>query len=146
MKLFLKRILFYILSFTWGGIMSIIGGLVILCLLPFGKVHVYHGRIYAAVGEWWGGISLGCFFLCDMYAHNHPDDGTLSHEAGHGLQNCIWGPLFIFVIAIPSLIRSQYLNMKYYSKGIECPFDYDDIWFEGQATKWGKKYIATNIL
>ena len=26
------------------------------------------------------------------------------HEAGHGVQNCLWGVLFPFIIGIPSLI------------------------------------------
>jgi hypothetical protein len=35
--------------------------------------------------------------------------------------------------------------LKYYKKGLTPPTDYDAIWFEGQATKWGEKYILTNI-
>ena len=85
MKLFLKRTLFYILSFTWGGLMSIIGLLVLLLTLPFGKMYIYHGRIYKRIGKGWGGLELGCFFLCSENSSEH----TLAHEAGHGLQNCI---------------------------------------------------------
>jgi hypothetical protein len=42
--------------------------------------------------------------LCDENAGEH----TMAHECGHGLQNCIWGPLFPFVIAIPSAVRYWY--------------------------------------
>jgi hypothetical protein len=55
------------------------------------------------------------------------------------LQNLIWGPLFPFVIAIPSAIRYWYRELKYYRKGLYPDTDYDSIWFEGQATKWGNK-------
>ena len=144
MKLILKRILFYIISFTWGGIMTAIGLLVLLFTLPFGKFGTYHGRIYKRIGKNWGGVELGCFFLCDETAGEH----TMAHEAGHGLQNCIWGPLFPFVIAIPSAVRYWYREYIYRTnkeKYWKLP-DYDAIWFEGQATKWGEKYVGADLI
>ena len=45
--LVLKRIGFYIASFTWGIIMSLIGGIVILFSACCGRVHHWHGRLYA---------------------------------------------------------------------------------------------------
>lgn len=138
MKLILKRILFYILSFTWGSIMTALGLIVLLFTLPFGKIEIYHGRLYKRIGKNWGGLSLGCFFLCDKTVDEH----TLMHECGHGLQNCLWGPLMLFAICIPSAVRYWY--REYLSqKNIPLP-DYDAIWFENQATKWGKKYIKTD--
>lgn len=142
MKLILKRILFYVMSFTWGGLMSLIGLLTILILLPFGKLHTYHGRLYMRIGERWGGVELGCFFLCDKTAGEH----TLAHECGHGLQNCLWGPLMPFVVCIPSAVRYWYREYIYRTdreKYRKLP-DYDAIWFEGQATKWGEQYVAAD--
>jgi hypothetical protein len=80
--------------------------------------------------------------LCDENAGEH----TMAHECGHGLQNCIWGPLFPFVIAIPSAVRywyREFLHKHNKAKYVLLP-DYDAIWFEGQATKWGKTYVATD--
>ena len=142
MKLILKRILFYIISFTWGGIMTTIGLVVLLVTLPFGKFGIYHGRIYKRIGKNWGGVELGCFFLCD----NSADEYILAHESGHGLQNCLWGPLMPFVICIPSAIRYWYREFIWHfnkEKFNKLP-EYDAIWFEGQATKWGKKYVITD--
>ena len=144
MKLIFKRILFYIISFTWGGIMTTIGLVVLLVTLPFGKFGVYHGRIYKRIGKNWGGLELGCFFLCD----NSADEYILAHESGHGLQNCLWGPLMPFVICIPSAIRYWYREFIWHfnkEKFNKLP-EYDAIWFEGQATKWGKKYVGTNLI
>ena len=104
--LVIKRILFYILSFTWGALMSVVGALTTLVLLPFGKQHIYHGRVYTEIGKGWGGLELGCFFICC----EEPNEQLLAHEAGHGLQNCLWGPLFPFVIMIPSAIRYWIFN------------------------------------
>ena len=197
MKLIIKRILFYIVSFTWGGLMSIVGLLAMLFTLPFGKFGIYHGRLYKRIGKNWGGVELGCFFLCDETAPEH----TLAHECGHGLQNCLWGPLLPFVVCAPSAIRYWIFNQKDYEskrnfsailsgvilsvgmltllvfiltgdpwwlilpvvlvsyglvifywlfylelpKHQEKPYPkYDDAWFEGQATNWGKTYVATD--
>ncbi len=141
MKLFLKRFGYYVLSFTWGGLMSIIGFLVILFSCFFGRVHTYHGRLYAIWGGEWGGLELGCFFIVGRNC-----DELRAHESGHGLQNIIWGPLYVFVIGIPSVIRYWYRELKYYKKGLVPPTDYDAIWFEGQATRWGEKYVETDII
>ena len=122
--------------------MTAIGLVVLLVTLPFGKFEIYHGRIYKRIGKNWGGVELGCFFLCD----NSADEYILAHESGHGLQNCLWGPLMPFVICIPSAIRYWYREFIWHfnkEKFNKLP-DYDAIWFEGQATKWGKKYVTTD--
>lgn len=128
-----KKALFYTISFTWGVLMSVIGLIVIFVSLPFKRVHFFHSRVYAEWGQHWGGVSLGCFFVCDKNSSK-----TLKlHECGHGIQNCIWGPLMLFVIFIPSATRYWYRELRYNRKGLTPPTQYDDIWFEKQATKWG---------
>lgn len=127
----MKKILYYTLSCTWGVIMTLIGAIVTLFLFCIGyKVHRHGGCFYTEIGESWGGLELGLFFLCNKGASKHIKD----HEFGHSLQNCIWGPLFPFVIAIPSAIRYWLIEWK-----IIHVKNYDDIWFEGQATKWGEQ-------
>lgn len=143
-QLIWRRIGFYLLSFTWGIIMSCVGLLVIAVLACFKHVHVWHGRLYGVIGRNWGGLELGCFFIvCQTCIDS---DHVCGHESGHGLQNCLWGPLFIFVIFLPSAIRYWYRELKYNRKNIQPPTPYDDIWFEGQATRWGTTYVNTDIL
>ena len=77
-KLILKRIVFYVLSFTWGIIISLIGLFPIAVLACMKRVHVFHGRLYGVVGKNWGGVNFG--------------------------------------------------------------------WFEAQATRWGKKYVSTDLI
>lgn len=138
----MTRILFYIISFTWGSLMSAIGFLGTLIFIPFGERNIFHGRIYTVIGANWGGLCLGCFFFVSKSCmdSNH----TRGHECGHGLQNCLWGPLFPFVIGIPSAMRYTYRNWRQ-KHGKINKTAYDDIWFEKQATQWGKKYIITDI-
>lgn len=98
----LKSILYYLVSYTWGVIMTLIGSLVALFLLITGhKPHHFYQNIYFRIGRNWGGINFGPFFIID----NTEGLSTKQHESGHGIQNICLGPLMPFIIGIPSLIR-----------------------------------------
>ena len=84
----------------------------------------------------WAGVSLGLVTIVTKSATQH----TLNHEFGHTFQNCWWGPLFPFVVAIPSGIRCA-LWSRIKTKRPDAR--YDDIWFEGQATELGNKYMES---
>lgn len=135
-----NKFLFYFLSFTWGLPMTLIGGVVAIVLLAMGyKPKKYGYCWYFEVGENWGGVELGVIFLVDK----HTFDDTKSHELGHALQNCWFGPLMPFIVCIPSATRYWYREYLVWSgkkKYSELP-DYDAIWFEGQATKIGEQFI-----
>lgn len=64
--------------------------------------------IYINVGKSWGGLELGPFFLTDSW----DSYSVKCHEHGHGFQNCILGPLFPFLVAIPSACRYWLREMK----------------------------------
>lgn len=135
----LKAILFWILSLTWGLPMTLVGIVCALALLITGhKPKRFHYFIYLEVGEGWGGFEAGCFFFCSKNSSLH----LKQHEAGHGIQNIILGPLMPFIVSIPSAVRYWYREIvvrtgrKKYS---DLP-PYDSIWFEGWATSLGEKY------
>lgn len=135
----LSKILFWVLSLTWGLPMTLIGLITTIVLICCGykpKRNMYGW--YTEVGEDWGGADLGPFCVVNKYPSRH----ILNHEFGHAIQNCYLGPLFPFMVAIPSAIRYWYRELivrfgkkKYY----ELP-PYDSIWFEGLATGIGDKY------
>lgn len=135
-----NKFLFYLLSFTWGLPMTLIGCIVAAVLLVTGHKPKRWGYCwYFEVGEGWGGLELGVFFLVSKDASIH----TKNHEHGHGIQNCWFGFLMPFVICIPSATRywyREYLLRSGKRKYSELP-DYDSIWFEGQASKLGYKFI-----
>lgn len=140
-KLVLKRIGFYFLSFTWGIITSIIGLLIIGFSALCGRVHTYHGRLYATWGKGWGGFEMGPFFVIGEDCQS-----CCAHESGHGIQNIILGPFMIFVVSIPSCIRYWYreiIRRKDPEKYKQLP-SYDSMWFEGWATSWGRKFVETD--
>ena len=125
--------------------MSLIGLITALICIIFlkGKVHRNGFTFIVEAGGNWGGINLGCVSLCGGYTTVCPNENwfqhTRRHEFGHSLQNLIFGPLFPFIVAIPSAIRYHYQNYRS-SKGLPNK-EYDAIWFEGMATKWGTKII-----
>lgn len=135
----LKKFIYYFLSLTWGSLMTTVGCFVAVALLITGhKPKKHAGCFYFEVGESWGGFELGLFFVCSRTSGK----STKDHEFGHNIQNCILGPLMPFIVSIPSAIRYWYREFKYYKKGLEPITVYDAIWFEGQASKWGKIFAA----
>lgn len=98
----ISKPLFYILSVTWGCIMTTIGALVSIILLILGyKPKKWNYCYYFEVGENWGGIELGMFFVTDKSSSIR----IKNHEHGHGIQNCYLGVFMPFIVCIPSAIR-----------------------------------------
>ena len=134
---------FYTLSWTWGLLMSVIGAIVVACILLYSAISKKnlklekHGYCYfLRLGGTWGGVNLGMFCLVSKSA----GDATCWHEHGHAIQNCFWGILMLFVIAIPSFIRYWYRDIKYLKHNKTPPTSYDSAWFENDASLTGRKY------
>ena len=145
-KRVLLGILFWLWSLTWGALMTIPGLLITgFCILFLhGKPHKNGFSYIVEIGGNWGGLELGAVALCGSY--NTPDNVCFDpiwyeyirrHEFGHNVQQLLFGPLQLFIVGIPSAIRYHYRN-KYPEK---VKTEYDDIWFEGTATRWGTKAI-----
>lgn len=116
----MSKFKFYLLSFTWGLPMTLIGCVISLVLLIAGyKPKKWGYCYYFEIGECWGGSEFGAFFLCDKMGSEY----IKNHEFGHGLQNCYWGFLMPFVVCIPSAYRYwltgfKYSKMKYFAWGV----------------------------
>ena len=192
-KKILSYTVFWLIQCTWGIIMTLIGAIIALGLILTGhKPKTMGPTVYFEVGENWGGLELGGFFLC---CRNAPME-TKYHECGHSIQNMIWGPLMPFIICLPSAARYWLFNFNspikraayvsllllaiiFITTGGAVAFaligglkilviilevlrmygilliiwlnacevpkfyqnrpNYDDVWFEGQATRWGTK-------
>ena len=130
----INRPAFYILSFTWGALLTSMGLIVSLAMLVTGHRPKKWGYSwYFEIGKkQWGGSEWGPVFLKDRFESEHINN----HEFGHGLQNCVFGPLMPFLISAPSSIRYWYRRIQTKRKKT-LKTAYDDIWFEGQATRAG---------
>ena len=80
------------------------------CVCAGKKPNIFNGMIHFRFGKNWGGVEMGLFFFTDDTAGLH----TMQHESGHGLQNALWGPLFPFLVALPSGLRYNMRNFKTY--------------------------------
>jgi len=129
----MKSFIYYLLQVTYGILMNVIGILVFTVVVCFThNIHRHYHSFYTITKTQFGGLSLGIFTISSTTSEQ-----TLSHELGHSYQNIIFGPLFPFVVAIPSVIRYWYCTIAE-SKGKKFARDwYDSIWFEGTATRWG---------
>lgn len=136
----LNKVLFWAASFTWGLPISFVGSIVALALLIAGyKPKRFHWFICFVIGENWGGFSCGTF----MFVSRKAKQRTLQHEAGHGLQNIMFGFFMPIVVSIPSAIRYWYREIlkKVNTEKYKTLPDYESIWFENQATRLGQKYF-----
>ena len=123
---------FYIQNLTWGLPLNIVGFVVAIVLLCTGHKPSKHGGcLYFQVGKGWGGLNLGLVMLTD----DKPTEHTKNHEFGHAIQNAKYGLAMPFIVCIPSAIRYWYRQM------VTPKTKYDDIWFEGEATKLGNEDI-----
>lgn len=137
----MSKQIFWLLSWTWGIVMTLIGTCVFGILILFGyKPYKNQYGYVIEIGSAWGGLEIGPYCL----VNKHPSQRTLNHEFGHALQNCYFGPFMVF-ISIASAIRywwREYLIRVKKKTYQELP-DYDDIWFEGTATYLGTHYKNT---
>lgn len=131
---------FWVLSCTWGIVLTLAGLLVTVSLFVAGrKPKKNQYTWYFEIGGNWGGLSLGCMCLTGT----NPSQHTLNHEFGHQIQNCAYGPLMVFV-TLASAIRYHYRNWIKKHKPEKVLPPYDAIWFEGEASEIGTYYKENN--
>ena len=137
--------LYYVLNYTWGIILTIVGWIVLGFLhLFFRKKIVDSNKFgpahYVMIFHNWGGLELGCNFILAENMGDYWTFHTKCHEMGHTFQNAILGPFMIFLVSIPSAIRYWYQRIRTKKDKFNKP--YDAAWFEESATDIGTKYYA----
>lgn len=111
------RILYYFLQFTWGILQNIAGFFVfafLMILNPKRKVELFHGAVITEMDSV-GSMGLGMFIF---FAHGgrRDENNAKSHEFGHTVQSVILGPLFLLVIALPSVLWAGIPALRTYRK------------------------------
>lgn len=137
---------FYLLSFTWGIITTFLGLVVLLAMTIYKmftkdkvRISMYRGRVHVELLDaYFGGFSMGIVIVTD----GEPGFDLINHEVGHSIQNIYMGPLFLFIVGIPSMIRYHMFGWlaKRHRKKTGSYLDYDSAWFEAQATRLGDKH------
>ncbi len=133
----MKRSTYYLLSFTWGIIVSAIGVIYSIALLLIGRRPKRFGHcVRFEIGRNWGGLNLGWLII----TNKNPSRRLLEHEHGHGVQNIMLGPLMPFLVCIPSSLRYHGRNIIKRLRPKTKLKPYDSIWFEGWATRLGADF------
>ena len=111
----IKSVLFYIWQFTFAIVQNLIG-LVMFALYKSkgAKSEKFHNSIITYIEKKnFGGVSLGIFIFINSNKQGDKLHDIRIHEYGHTIQSAILGPLWLFVIAIPSVI---WCNTPYFVK------------------------------
>lgn len=141
-KVLMKHIwLYYILNYTWGLIMTIVGWIITIFIRPFlnkSNKGKFGPCLYMMIGNNWGGASIGTNIIIAKKMSNEWIIHTKCHEMGHTFQNALLGPFMIFLVVIPSIIRYHYQNSRN-KRGLENK-PYDLFWAEGSASTIGEAY------
>lgn len=132
----MKLILFYIINFTWGILQNIMG-LFLLIKYRKCKKKWFHGALIIYHNENWGGISMGMFIVINGNRKEKWITETKVHEYGHCIQTLILGPLYLFVVGIPSFIWCN--AKKYITLRKEKQVSYFDFYPERWANYLGEK-------
>lgn len=152
MKKIAYAALMWFVRLTWGLLDTIVGIFIFLFFVATNRVNgidIVANTIVVQVdrapneGGW--GLSSGIFIFSNTDTIWNRDH-LLFHEWGHSWpQIVIFGPLHLFVVFIPSVLRFQYRNMLIRKgKGDNLP-DYDAAWFEGTASRWGRKWFLWGV-
>ena len=99
--------LFYLVQWTWGLPVNLVGGIALLVCTKIKKRRYQRfGYSYIVYLPWKsGGLSLGLFiFMKDQHKNKKWTYNTRIHEYGHTWQCLLLGPLYYIVIALPSMI------------------------------------------
>ena len=138
--------LYYLLSYTWGLLTTLLGWIgylfvrIFLCrkIVDKGKFGPCHWLMF---GDKWGGLEMGTnFFIADNMS-DYWILHTKEHELGHTFQNAVLGPFAIVLVFIPSFIRYWHQEIRERKHKDNKP--YDLIWFEGSASTIGNVYRIT---
>jgi len=133
-------ILVNILLFPWLITQWIPG---LICLAIFHNAEIYTNKeakitvIKVNKGYFNGNACFSCGPI--IFVTPNCNEDTIRHETGHSVQSLIFGPLFHFVVSIPSIIRFCYKR----SKGLDHEW-YLSGWPEKSAERLGHTERSKN--
>ena len=128
----MKKFLNYLLGFIlilWQLPQCLLG-LVIYPFLGKKKLVKYENFCWAFEAERMsGGISLGCFIFLSPYSAKR--ETTIAHEYGHVVDSMIWGPLYLLVVGLPSLLNAW--------------FRFTECYYSWYTEKWANKHAGLGV-
>lgn len=140
----MKTFLFYLIQWTWGLPVNLVGGIIFLICKAMGRRSEKFGYAWITYLPWnQGGLSMGLFiFMKD----NHPNEtwtyNTRIHEYGHTWQCLLLGVLYYPVIAVPSAVWCNFFEKYRKKNNISYYVFYPEKW----ANAWGQKFTGKKMV
>ena len=130
----LRGALFHVLQWVWGLPQNLFGALTALVLR--GERFRYHGALvtlYRPVKFMSNrfGFSLGSFIFMPESWTEGVRKRLVVHEYGHTVQSLILGPLYLPVVALPSVIWSKRYfrnNTRFVTRGVSYTDRFPENW------------------
>lgn len=141
----MKKFLFYLVQFTWGLPQNLVGLIGFLILRRNHEWERFHNSFITYVeADNFGGVSLGCFIFINPSRKGDWRHDTRIHEYGHTIQSLLLGPVWVFVIAIPSAV---WCNLPPFVKmRKEQGVSYYKLYCEGWANLWGRDWSKESFI
>lgn len=103
----------WLIAFTWELPQTLLALIVKLFIpksgpfqsLGFGTDKMRSDVLVSFVPSGVWGVCLGRFILVWEFAAEQRAKGMILHEYGHSRQSLMFGPLYLFVVGLPSIIR-----------------------------------------
>ncbi len=134
----LPKVLFLLWQWTWGLPVNLIGAIMYLILYPKCR-HGHFMNAHITYVPWkFGGLSLGTFIFMADHGREPWTHDTRIHEYGHTIQCLLLGPLYWFVIGVPSAVWCNFFDgwRKKHNRS------YYDLYCEKWANAWGEKWTG----
>ncbi len=139
-----KMFFFYLVQWTWGLPVNLVGGIAyLICTKIKKRRHSRFGYSYIVYLPWKsGGLSMGLFiFMRDNHPKKEWTYNTRIHEYGHTWQCLMLGPLYYLIVALPSVIWCNFFQ-KYREKN---NVSYYKLYCEAWANKLGQKMTGMKM-
>lgn len=142
-----KKVFFEIIYWTWCLPQTLIGLIVYSVVKLFDRdvdEHIIQKTLTHVIEseKFGGGVSLGRYILIYDYDDKYGEKTEWTeclekemekHEWGHTLQNFLLGPLYLFIIGIPSIVWAAFFRKYRRENGISYYSFYTERW----ADRWG---------
>lgn len=126
-----NQLMYVLLQFTWGILQNLAGLVMFLVCKMLGcKSKKYKNAVATKWNNKYGSVSLGMF----LFVTDDDDETLLAHEYGHSLQSIFLGPLFFFVIGIPSICWAAFGD-KYRKK-------HNKTYYEFYTESWSNELVG----
>ena len=124
----IKRLVFTLLQCTWSILQTLAGAFMFLVLIR--REHFIYRGCVVTVWKRRDSASVGIFIFISDTLEGRQRKEVIVHEYGHAVQSVILGPLYPFIISIPSAVwclTPKYIRMRN-EKGISYYSFYTEKW------------------